>query len=191
MNSAIGAVVLAAGFSRRYGASKLDARLENGKTVFQQTIERLSASIPQLIVVSRAEIAPLLTPYHQNIQVFNDADQGMGSTLAFAASQIRDWDGCLVCLADMPFISSTSYRAIADRLEANSIVVPSCRDQTGNPLAFSKEYFAELTSLRGDSGGRAIVKKHADNIIKLNLEDAGILQDIDTEDDLRAYQPPA
>ncbi|MBT3529389.1 MAG: nucleotidyltransferase family protein [Gammaproteobacteria bacterium] len=183
-----GAIVLAAGFSRRFGGNKLNAKLSNNKTVFQQTIERLTESVPEVIVVSRADIAPILQPYHSDVRIFSGADQGMGSTLAFAIQQIQNWDACLICLADMPFINPASYRAIADLIEPNSIVVPSYSGQIGNPVAFSSEYFPELSCLQGDSGGRTLMKKHTENIIKLNLEDAGILQDIDTEDDLQRYQ---
>lgn len=192
MPDTIGAVVLAAGFSNRYGSSKLQARLSNGKTVFQQTLERIIAAIPRVYVISRPEIAPLLLEYHPQIASFEQADHGMGASLAFAMSKLSTWDGCLVCLADMPFIESESYRKIADALHSDNIVIPTFNSQTGNPVAFGQYYFKQLRALKGDVGGRDIVRSVAKNspelLIKLELEDAGIIQDVDTPEDLSRYQ---
>jgi molybdenum cofactor cytidylyltransferase len=191
MTSNIGAIVLAAGYSRRFRGIKLDARLNNGKTVFQQTLQRLSKNIQPVIIVSRPDVAPLLSPHltpSSKLEIFDDADQGMGASLAFAAKQITDWDGCLVCLADMPFISSDSYLAIARQIKPGFILTPRHSGKSGNPVAFSAEYFQELRELQGDSGGKSVLRKHQDSIIELELDDGGILLDIDTEEQLQQYQ---
>ena len=115
MTKPIGAIVLAAGFSSRFGSSKLLAHLSNGKSIFQQTVERIAGVFPDRLVVTRPEMAAQLQSLVQGTSIlsFEHAEQGMGATLAFAAQQIGDWDGCLVCLGDMPFIETSTYRRIA------------------------------------------------------------------------------
>ncbi len=190
MTKPIGAIVLAAGFSTRFGSSKLLAPLRGGKTVFQQTVERIAETFPERFVVTRPEMVGELqrqTP-DTTIRSFEHAGSGMGATLAFAAAEAGDWSGCLVCLGDMPFIKPSTYRAIADQLTATSILIPSYDGQTGNPVAFASSYFSELARLDGDSGGRSLILQHPQAVHRLPVDDPGILQDIDTRAELALYQ---
>ena len=188
MTDTIGAIILAAGFSNRFGSSKLLAELDNGNTVFQQTLQNIGTAIPSVLIVSRPEMAPALLKYSPDILVFEGAEQGMGASLSFAAKQIGDWAGCLVCLADMPFIKASTYSDIATQLTSEGIIIPTFQSQAGNPVAFGKKYFNQLKQLQGDSGGKSILSGNPESVLKMAVDDAGILQDIDTENDLSRYQ---
>ena len=190
MTKPVGAIVLAAGFSTRFGSSKLLARLRSEKTVFQQTIERISAALPEMVVVTRPQLVGELQKLvpETAIQSFDNADQGMGASLAFAARQLGDWSGCLICLGDMPFIETSTYRKIAEQLQETSIVVPTQDGRTGNPVAFSSNYFSELSKLDGDSGAKRLIESHPEAVQRLPVDDPGILQDIDTQAELARFQ---
>jgi molybdenum cofactor cytidylyltransferase len=190
MTKPIGAIVLAAGFSNRFGSSKLLAHLSNGKSIFQQTVERIAEVFPDRLVVTRPEMAAQLQSLAQgtSIRSFEHAEQGMGATLAFAAQQIGDWDGCLVCLGDMPFIETSTYRRIADNITADSIVTPTFNSKMGNPAAFGKNFFTDLGALTGDTGGRKLTSIYPQAVRELQVSDPGILQDIDTLEELALYQ---
>ncbi|GJM12568.1 MAG: hypothetical protein DHS20C12_09710 [Pseudohongiella sp.] len=190
MKKTVGAIVLAAGFSSRFGSSKLLAQLTNGKTVFQQTVERIAEAFPARIVVTRPEMLAALQNVADGTPLlgFDHAELGMGASLAFAVEQIQDWDGCVVCLGDMPFIEVSSYRDIAEHLTANTIVIPTFDAQPGNPVGFGKDFFSELATLSGDSGGRKLTRLHPDAVRELQLTDPGIRQDIDTLEELAQYQ---
>lgn len=190
MTKPIGAIVLAAGFSSRFGSSKLLAHLSNGKSIFQQTVERIAEVFPDRLVVTRPEMAAQLQSLAQGTSIlsFEHAEQGMGATLAFAAQQIGDWDGCLVCLGDMPFIETSTYRRIADNITADSIVTPTFNSKMGNPAAFGKNFFTDLGALTGDTGGRKLTSFYPQAVRELQVSDPGILQDIDTLEELALYQ---
>ena len=190
MTKPIGAIVLAAGFSSRFGSSKLLAHLSNGKSIFQQTVERIAGVFPDRLVVTRPEMAAQLQSLAQGTSIlsFEHAEQGMGATLAFAAQQIGDWDGCLVCLGDMPFIETSTYRRIADNITADSIVTPTFNSKMGNPAAFGKNFFTDLGALTGDTGGRKLTSIYPQAVRELQVSDPGILQDIDTLEELALYQ---
>ena len=187
MNLNIGAVILAAGFSNRFGGVKICARLHNGQTVLQQTLANIQTVVPDMVIITRSEIQPLIANECPDALVFDDAEKGMGATLAFAMRQILEkqlWDGCLVCLADMPFIKPATYQQVYRCLKPDNIVVPCFAGRAGNPAGFGARYFSTLTGLTGDSGGRRIVQQHADAVVNLDVNDPAILQDIDTPDDL-------
>lgn len=188
MTKPIGAIILAAGFSRRFGSTKLLAELNNGNKVIEQTIGNISEAIPDFKIITRQEIATQLPKYESDCVIFDDAKAGLGASLAFAATLIGDWSGALICLADMPFISASAYRLVAERLHENNIVVPTFGGRYGNPVGFGNMYFPKLADLTGDMGAREIVKASSHVVIELELPEQAILWDIDTESDLEKYQ---
>ena len=150
----------------------------------------IQQSIPHPLVVTRLDIYPQIADDCPNCQVFDDAEKGMGATLAYAMSQImerNEWDGCLVCLADMPFIKPETYRKVRDALTPDNIVMPLFAGRAGNPVGFGAGFFSSLTSLTGDRGGRSVVQLNPEAVGKLEVEDPAVLQDIDTPGDLRRF----
>ncbi len=188
MSTSPGAIVLAAGFSNRYGSLKLCAALDNGKTVYEQTLANIHAAVPDILVVTRPELTARLPKTAARLVSFDHAERGMGATLAFAIKQIDTWQGALICLADMPFITPESYRLIAAASTEDRIVIPRAQGQQGNPVAFGRRFFPELIRLTGDNGGRAVAKAHPEALQHLELDDAAILADIDKPEDLRQLQ---
>lgn len=190
MSANIGAIVLAAGFSNRFGGTKLSARLNSGSTVLQRTVAIIQSTIPQLLLVTRPEIQPAITDSSLHIEVFTDAEKGMGASLAFGmrqALQHYEWDGCLVCLADMPFIKPETYLVLAEAQSPDNIVLPEYEGSTGNPVGFGRIFFAALAGLDGDQGGRDIVRDNPDAVVRIAVNDPAISQDIDTPEDLLRY----
>lgn len=188
MGKRVGALILAAGFSNRFGSVKLLAKLENGLTVFEQTQQQLAAVIPEYYVITRPELSDALAPYSDHLQVFQEAERGMGATLAFGIGLAGAWDSCLVCLADMPMIRSAVYQQIADASAADKIIVPNFAGQSGNPVAFGSAFYEELSTLTGDAGGRPVLRQHPDAVITLPVDSEAVLQDIDTPQDLVRLQ---
>ncbi len=188
MGNKVGALVLAAGFSNRFGSIKLLAELDDGVTVVQRTLDEISQALEHSVVITRPELRDVLAPYCEELVVFHDAEKGMGATLGFGIQQLRDWDAALVCLADMPFIKSDSYRRIATAVTPDNIVVPRFRGQPGNPVAFGTRFFPDLAGLSGDSGGRDVMRANTAQRVLLDLDDPALLQDIDTPSDLVRLQ---
>ncbi len=179
-----GVIVLAAGFGRRFGATKQLAKLANGLTVIEQTLQNIQAATSNIIVVTRIEIAPSILATGLDCCIFEDADKGMGASLAFGMSKLPDWDSVMVCLADMPFISTASYQTLLNAARIDRIIVPVVNNTVANPCVFGNRFFDSLSRLEGDKGGRGIINRNPEAVIQLAMDDAGLLQDIDTEDDL-------
>ena len=70
------------------------------------------------------------------------------------------------------------------------IVVPHRQQQAGHPVGFRREYREALQGLAGDTGAREIVMRARSqgDVLDLSLDDAGVIFDIDTLEDLRAAQ---
>ncbi len=181
-------LLLAAGAGRRFGADKRWQPLADGTPMALASAARLRAACSDVLAVLRPDDAVLgerLQELGCRVAVNPQAAAGLGSSLAAGVQASADAAGWLVALADMPFIASASHRAVHDRLLAGAaLVVPAYRGQRGHPVGFSRDWLAELSKLDGDVGARHILREHADRLEILELDDAGILADVDAPSDL-------
>ena len=186
-------ILLAAGFSRRFGASnKLLQVLPDGSPIALASAKRLIEAIPLSIAIVRPEnkvLAQLLQDAGLKVFFCTEQETEMADSLSaaikFSAAFRESSDGFLIALADMPYIDSKTTAAIASKLsEGASIVVPTYQGKRGHPVGFSAKFRAELESLHGDEGARSILKRYPQEIIFLECDDSGILADIDTPADL-------
>src|SRR5262249_48927670 len=63
------------------------------------------------------------------------------------------------------------------------IIIPLFRGFRGNPVLLDRSMFPEMRELADDVGCRALFGGHTENIHKLEVDDPGILEDIDSRDD--------
>jgi molybdenum cofactor cytidylyltransferase len=205
----IGAIILAAGSSRRFGDDKRKSRLTNGDTLLEATIRKATDCLSEVLVVLRADdhafadslantLAnnPATRPDNHNITFYlaPDSAQGMAHSLANGISQTQDWEAALVMLGDMPFVEANTIETILNTYTAHKnhntnpapIVVPCLGEKLGHPVLFSQRYFAEIANLTGDRGARPVIDAHLENLVKLPITDNGVLLDIDRPTDLPA-----
>ena len=119
--------------------------------------------------------------------VTNEAyEQGMASSLRAGISGVSQRaDAALIVLADQPFVRAETLARIVEEYHRSraQIVIPTYRGSRGNPVLLDRSVFQELMALEGDIGCRAIFGNHPDNIVKVEVEDSGILLDIDNKQD--------
>jgi molybdenum cofactor cytidylyltransferase len=58
------------------------------------------------------------------------------------------------------------------------------RGRRGHPVGFAAELYSELVALSGDEGARRVVARYP--VHGEEVDDAGVLVDVDTQDDLAA-----
>ena len=185
-------MVLAAGMSRRMGTPKQLLRIE-GKTVLELTLGNVRASqVDEIVLVLgfAAEAVEKETPT-SDVNVVRNADyeQGMGTSLRSGLAAVNQAaSAAIVVLADQPFVQPATLNELMEchRGRRAQIVIPMFRGFRGNPVLLDRSVFAELRSLSGDVGCRAIFGNHTENIYKLPVDDPGILLDIDSREDFMA-----
>jgi len=88
-------------------------------------------------------------------------------------------------LADMPFIQDSTLRRAVQALETGALLVaPFHAGQRGHPVGFHSRFRDELLALSGDAGARAILARHAAALTRFDVDDAGVVLDVDTPADL-------
>jgi molybdenum cofactor cytidylyltransferase len=118
-----------------------------------------------------------------------DYAAGLSASLkAGIAALPEDIEGVVVCLGDMPLVTGAMIdRLIAafDPEEGRAIAMPTFRGKQGNPMLWSREFFAEMQEITGDVGARHLAGKHADRVAEIEMADDAVLRDFDTTDALK------
>jgi molybdenum cofactor cytidylyltransferase len=192
----IGALLLAAGQSRRMGGpNKLLAELD-GVPMVAHVARRLLASRARPIIAvlgNQAEAVDAALGKLPVERVRNpEFATGLSTSLKRGIAALpSDLDGVIVCLGDMPLISGRHLdRLIAafNLLEGRAIIVPTRRGKRGNPVLWSKRFFPEMAELAGDVGAKHLIGEHAELVAEVEMEDDAILVDIDTPEALEALR---
>jgi molybdenum cofactor cytidylyltransferase len=156
-------LVLASGRGERFTASggsgsKLRALLA-GKPVLAHTLDAVRASG---------------LAWH----VEDAGHPGMGDSIAAAVRATQDAGGWLVLPGDLPLVTPASLQAVAAALGAHDVVVPFHAGARGHPVGFSARCREALLALHGAGGAAAVVQAHQAH--RLDLDDVGIVTDVDT-----------
>jgi molybdenum cofactor cytidylyltransferase len=183
-------VVLAAGAGTRFqGAGhKLDGRLGDASVLARTLHNALSTDLRVLLVISR-RLQDAMTdrlPDCDRVVVDPDANPGWGmaDSIAAGVARSRDAAGWLVLPGDMPFVCPDSIVRVSQGLREHAVAQARHDGRRGHPVAFRSELRDDLLALTGDEGARSVVARHAG--IAVDLDDPGVLQDIDTLADLAA-----
>lgn len=179
-------VLLAAGNSSRFGRDKLVEKLGDSHITKQSAIHLLPHVQSVLVVIAEQNLAlsQQLETLALTIVPCATAQQGMAASLACGIQQSPDVDGWMIALADMPFIQPQTYAQIISAAQQHPIVAPKFHDQRGHPVFIGKQFLHELLQLQGDCGAREILRRHAEQVYLVDVDDAGVVMDVDYPDDL-------
>jgi len=187
----IGAMIMAAGSSQRFGQSKQLA-LFKGKSLVRNAVETaIDTGLKHVICITGHEYELIKTEVHdlECEVIFNkDFKEGIGASIRNGLkSLMRNVSGLqavLIIHADQPLISSGLLSNIIGKYEPlkSTIVAASYAGTVGVPVLIDKAYFLEFTKLKGDEGGKKVLIRYAKKIIAVPFPDGAF--DIDTKEDL-------
>ena len=182
----IAAVVLAAGFSHRFGTENKLLAMLDGRPMLTHVLEcvaSLSLSI-KIVVVRRddGEVSSLIDTRLFDIVENSNAADGMGSSVSAGINACSDVDGAMLMLGDMPFVQHATYLELLATFHEHSdktIVAPTYKGRRGHPVLLRRQHFADLKALDDDTGAKHIIAANAATFLAVPTEDSGILQDVD------------
>ncbi|MEC8299398.1 MAG: nucleotidyltransferase family protein [Pseudomonadota bacterium] len=191
----IGALVLAAGFSKRFGRDKRIETLHEDEPMVIKTIANLVRHFEEIIVVLRSNdqtIADLILNKFGAAKIIlhhaKDSIEGMGHSLASAITTVnqRKWDSAFIFLGDMPYLESETISRLKNEATfyPSQIIVPKFGTATGHPVCFPNRFYRELGFLSGDMGAKRIVHSNLECVRFIKTNDRGVTLDIDTLSDI-------
>jgi CTP:molybdopterin cytidylyltransferase MocA len=188
VTSRVSAILLAAGSSKRMGKLKQLLPL-GGKPVIMHCVDTIMESgIKDIIVVlnpAGKEIEGAVRHLPLTIVFNKNPSSEMAESVRIGLQSVHDGSsGILICLSDYPLITSDTLKILVTWHEKkpDKIIIPVYSNKRGHPNLFPKlcadEIFNGFTL-------REIVHKDNGRIQLAEVQDEGILSDMDTEDDYK------
>ena len=187
----IAAIVLAAGRSSRFGRrNKLLEPIDGIAMVRRVALAaRASGARPVIAVTGHeaARVADALAGAEVTTVLNQDWEQGLSLSLRVGLRALPSGcDGAIILLGDMPAIGEGELKALISAFVARGgegVCVPVRHGRRGNPVLWGARFFAEIAALSGDAGAKALLRRHADQVIEVEMDTHAIFADIDAPAD--------
>lgn len=196
MSASIGAVVLAAGQSRRMGQPKLVLPWGDRTVIEQVVITLQAAGVAQIVVVTGGaadRVTAALDGYAVRLVHNPDyaASEMLDSLRIGMAALSVDTEALLIMPGDQPLLDAPAVRAVITAYERQqaSLVVPSRNNRRGHPWLVARALWPAILTLRDGQTLRDFLSAHEGEILYVLVESPGVLQDIDTPEDYAAQHP--
>jgi molybdenum cofactor cytidylyltransferase len=189
----VGGIILAAGGSTRMGDPKQLLHYR-GQSLIRRAAETALKSLcdPVVVVIGneahkmRDELAGLDVSVIEN----EDWRNGMSSSIRTGMEELLkdDPDAVVLMLCDQPFVTAEILNElISSHFKTTKPIVASSYGKTlGAPALFTRDFFAELTTLTADEGARRIILKYPALVATIEFPQGAL--DIDTPQEYELLQ---
>jgi molybdenum cofactor cytidylyltransferase len=187
----ITAIILAAGKSKRFGKSNKLLAPYKRNLVLNHTLNKvLKSKVDEVLLVTGYQNNKIQNQFkkYSNIKfLFNKKfNKGMSSSIKLGLKKMnKKTKGFMICLGDMPKISTRVYDQIISKFKKikNYPVVPFYHSKQGNPVCFPIKFKTKFMKINGDQGAKKFLKQY--RFKKILVQSKSILFDIDHKHDLK------
>jgi molybdenum cofactor cytidylyltransferase len=189
------ALVLAAGFSRRMKRNKMLLPFSHG-TVIENTVRSFfQTPVAEVAVVvghQQDEIRQVLASYPVRFIENPNFPQGMSTSVQEGIKVLGEdpqVEGVLITPGDMPLIKKETVGALIEKFREGSysVIIPVYQGKKGHPVFFARTLFPQLGDVSGDVGAREVVRKNQSQCCFVEVDDPGILIDIDCPEEYERW----
>jgi molybdenum cofactor cytidylyltransferase len=181
----IAGLILAGGASRRMGTAKALLTLR-GETFLDRLIRVIGERCDPVVVVLGHEPekirSGLRAPGRAEFTVNRDYELGQLTSLQCGLRAVPpESQAVLFTPVDYPAIQPETIRALAAAFQVGGALffVPRYEGRHGHPVIFNASVLPEFLALSLDSDARAVIHRHREQTRYLDVEDPGILKDVD------------
>lgn len=185
-------IILAAGKSERIGRPKALLPTGDGTPFLAAIMETMTGTAVdevRVVVGHEAEQVIDIGGLVRHVIVHNrEFERGMLSSVQAGIRALPPGTTAfLVWPVDQPLVRADTVDRIIDAWKGQDapVVVPTRHGKRGHPTLFSAKLSAELLRAPEDEGARAVVHAHEKNLVEVEVDDPGILTDIDTPQEYR------
>ncbi len=183
----INLILLASGNSTRFKGNKLLALVDN-KPMYMNVVQKiLKLNFSKVILVTQyEEIKTSLVKQPIQVVMNKNSELGISHSIKLGIESDMEADAYMFMVCDQPFISTESIERLIDNfIKGNKgMACVQYKGRLKNPTIFSRKYKSELLNLTGDVGGKFIMKKHLDDLERIEIIHEVELMDIDTREEL-------
>lgn len=189
----IDAILLAAGSSLRMGESNKLLMPYSDKSIIEEVALQISkAKINKLIVVlghDHQSVMNALNGIEKIEFVYNSIHSfGQMSSIQAAMSLVNhQQQGFMVCLGDMPTLTTKEYNLVIDQFlknhTPNRITRPVYKEQIGHPVIFDSHYKQEIINTSKHKSCKSIIDQNKRHLEKIEVSSVNFFLDIDNPED--------
>ena len=190
------AILLAAGTSSRMGKVNKLLLSWNGAPMIRHVAgQLLEAPIDEIIAVLGHEpekIKEALEGLSVRFAINVDFASGMTSSIKAGVSALYPKsEAFLVCLGDMPLLTSTQYAGLIHFFEEKKkahpapIVRPVDRSRKGHPVLFDTRYVPAILDCQEREGCKEVIRQHQDHLYKFQTGEQAFFRDVDEKKDYK------
>ena len=190
----IGAVILAAGASSRFGQPKQLLPF-HGKTLVRTIIDAACEAGCSPVVVVIGSDSEKIRPELAHLNVINvrntNWQRGIGSSIRSGVEALTkhapDIGAILLLVCDQPAVNALFIDRLVATHEATKkdIVASSYADTVGVPALFDRSCFPELLSLGDEAGAKSIILQSPERVAQVAFPEGAM--DIDTWEDWQKF----
>lgn len=196
----ISAVILAAGESRRMGYTKQLLPWSQGKLLLQHVLHRVSTcpaiegDIRVVIGAEKEKVKQSIQELNKGFQVIENPNyqEGLMSSIRAGLKDLpARTEAVLFFLGDKPFWEPALVARMVEEYHRSNckIVAPFFAGRQGHPVLVSTSLLSDLHELKGDYGLKPLIESNEQHILSVDVEDSGILLDIDDIGEYKKYRP--
>jgi len=186
----LAAVILSGGASSRMGSPKALLPYQ-GRPFLEHLLEIISRpeiGARRVVLGADAESIAKAVPLKANEMIINAQwEKGQLSSIQAAVRKLpAGTDGVLVFLIDHPLISSALVGELIAQFYKSKkpIVLPVYEGRRGHPVIFSASLYPELLRAPLETGARAVVWAHADEVEEVPTNEEGCVLNLNDPETL-------
>ena len=186
-------IILAAGAATRFGQPKQLLRLKDKYLIERVLDAALSSRLGRIVLVlgyARQKILQALGKKAQHaklhIEVNPHYEKGQSHSIRVGLSALKnEFPAVMFLLGDQPLLNSATINTLLERFWSadKDICVPLHRGQRKNPVIFSRRFYNQLMSIRGDIGARQLIDDNPAQVLAVEIDDPLCFFDVDTWQD--------
>ncbi len=153
-----------------------------GETFVGRLVRILSRFCDPVIVVAGVHAAEIRAHVAANVVVNPDPDRGQLSSLQTALRALpAEVEGFVFTPVDSPSVGEETLAQLIEifKTREDAIVIPKFEGRRGHPVFVPGSLAADFLALAPTEETRAVINRNAGRIVYVDVDDRGILADID------------
>ncbi len=178
-------IILAAGKSERFGASKILVDWQGEPLLRYVARQVINFNLSPVVVVLGAVLEPAITLLEElpvKTVINRRYQSGIGTSFSAGIRSLpQKIEGAFVFLGDQPLLSKELVETMLEHSAEADVILPSIAGVPGHPVLWNRQTFSRIRELYIGETGRSIQDEF--RCYHLPWNDPGILVDIDTRED--------
>jgi len=187
LDQPVAAIILAAGASERMEQSKALLPIE-GVPAIRLLIARLAeAGFAPIVTVTSTPVRRKLAPLHLPGQIVINDETEKGPLHSFRMGlEVLSSKSVAALLApvDHPLVRVDSLQKIRAAASASRVIIPCHQGRRGHPTLFGRDLWPLIFSLPLEEGARGVLHQKPEVVVELDVDDPGVLQNLNAPSDL-------